>query len=213
MGTNLLVQGKGAKVGLLITQGFSGINDIWHLPRLGTDLERLFEEKRPPILPRFREEVPERVDANGEVVTPLDAEAAVQSIRRLRSRGVESLAVVLLFSFLNPGHERRLGELIRAEFPECWVSLSSEILPQIREFPRFSTTVANAMLDPAMTAYLTTLGQRLRDRGVGTRQIYIMQSNGGREQDRERRAGDYDTFGAVRGRAGGGADCRRRRVR
>ena len=179
VGTNLLVQGKGAKVGLLVTQGFSGINDIWHLPRLGTDLERLFEEKRPPILPRFREEIPERVDANGEVVTPLDEEAAVQSIRRLRSKGVESLAVVLLFSFLNPGHERRLGEIIRAEFPECWVSLSSEILPQIREFPRFSTTVANAMLDPAMTAYLTTLGQRLRDRGVGTRQIYIMQSNGG----------------------------------
>ena len=179
VGTNILVQNKGANVGLLITEGFTGINDIWHLPRFGAELGNLFIEKKPLVPPRFRSEVPERIDNEGNILTPLDEEATIRAIRRLKEKGIESIAVVLLFSFLNPAHEKRVGELIKQEYPEAWVSLSSEILPQIREHPRYSTTVANARLDPAMTAYLTNLSKQLRDEGVKTRQLYIMQSNGG----------------------------------
>jgi N-methylhydantoinase A len=179
VGTNILVQNKGAKVGLLITEGFTGINDIWHLPRFGAELGNLFIEKKPLVPPRFRFEVPERIDNEGNVLKPLDEQATIQAIRRLKEKGVEAIAVVLLFSFLNPAHEKRVGELIKQEYPEAWVSLSSEILPQIREHPRYSTTVANARLDPAMTAYLTNLSKKLHDEGVTTRQLYIMQSNGG----------------------------------
>ena len=179
VGTNLLVQGKGARVGLLITDGFSGVNDVWHIPRFGSDLSDIYVEKNPPVEPWLREEVVERVDFKGNVKTPLDVEQAREAVRRLRRKGAESVAVMLLFSFLNPAHEQALAEMIREEFPDGSVSLSSEILPQIREFPRLSTTVANARLAPAMTEYLGKLAQGLKDLGITTEQLYIMQSNGG----------------------------------
>lgn len=179
VGTNLLVQGKGARVGLLITDGFSGVNDVWHIPRFGSDLSDIYVEKNPPVEPWLREEVVERVDFKGNVKTPLDVEQARDAVRRLRRKGAESVAVMLLFSFLNPSHEQALAEIIREEFPDGSVSLSSEILPQIREFPRLSTTVANARLAPAMTEYLGKLAQGLKDLGITTEQLYIMQSNGG----------------------------------
>ncbi len=179
VGTNILVQGKGARVGLLITDGFSGVNDVWHIPRFGSDLSDIYVEKNPPVEPWLREEVVERVDFKGNVKKPLDAEQAREAVKRLRKKGAESVAVMLLFSFLNPAHEQALAEMIREEFPGVSVSLSSEILPQIREFPRLSTTVANARLAPAMTDYLGKLAQGLKDLGVATEQLYIMQSNGG----------------------------------
>ena len=179
VGTNLLVQGKGARVGLLITDGFSGVNDVWHIPRFGSDLSDIYVEKNPPVEPWLREEVVERVDFKGNVKTPLDVEQAREAVRRLKRKGAESVAVMLLFSFLNPAHEQALAEMIREEFPDGSVSLSSEILPQIREFPRLSTTVANARLAPAMTEYLGKLAQGLKDLGITTEQLYIMQSNGG----------------------------------
>ena len=179
VGTNILVQGKGARVGLLITDGFSGVNDVWHIPRFGSDLSDIYVEKNPPVEPWLREEVVERVDFKGNVKKPLDAEQAREAVKRLKKKGAESVAVMLLFSFLNPAHEQALAEMIREEFPGVSVSLSSEILPQIREFPRLSTTVANARLAPAMTDYLGKLAQGLKDLGVATEQLYIMQSNGG----------------------------------
>ena len=129
--------------------------------------------------PWLREEVVERVDFKGAVRKPLDVEQAREAVKRLKRKGAESVAVVLLFSFLNPAHEQALAEMIREEFPDGSVSLSSEILPQIREFPRLSTTVANARLAPAMTEYLGKLAQGLKAIGVSTEQLYIMQSNGG----------------------------------
>ena len=179
MGTNLLVQDKGARVGLLITDGFSGVNDVWHIPRFGSDLSDIYVEKNPPVEPWLREEVVERVDFQGNVKKPLDVEQAREAVKRLKKKGAESIAVVLLFSFLNGEHEQALAKMIGDEFPDGSVSLSSEILPQIREFPRLSTTVANARLAPAMTDYLSKLVERLRDLGVSTEQLYIMQSNGG----------------------------------
>ncbi len=179
VGTNILVQDKGARVGLLITGGFSGVNDVWHIPRFGSDLSDIYVEKNPPVEPWLREEVVERVDFQGNVKKPLDVEQAREAVKRLKKKGAESIAVVLLFSFLNSEHEQALAKMIRDEFPDGSVSLSSEILPQIREFPRLSTTVANARLAPAMTDYLSKLVERLRGLGVGTEQLYIMQSNGG----------------------------------
>ena len=179
VGTNILVQGKGARVGLLITDGFSGVNDVWHIPRFGSDLSDIYVEKNPPVEPWLREEVVERVDFKGAVRKPLDVEQAREAVKRLKRKGAESVAVVLLFSFLNPAHEQALADMIREEFPDGSVSLSSEILPQIREFPRLSTTVANARLAPAMTEYLGKLAQGLKAIGVSTEQLYIMQSNGG----------------------------------
>ena len=179
VGTNILVQGKGARVGLLITDGFSGVNDVWHIPRFGSDLSDIYVEKNPPVEPWLREEVVERVDFKGTVRTPLDVGQAREAVKRLKRKGAESVAVVLLFSFLNPAHEQALAEMIREEFPDGSVSISSEILPQIREFPRLSTTVANARLAPAMTEYLGKLAQGLKAIGVTTEQLYIMQSNGG----------------------------------
>lgn len=179
VGTNMLIVGAGAKVGLFLTEGFTGINDVWHLPRFGNELGNLYVEKKPPVPPRLRKEARERVDVEGNIKRPLDVDAARRAIRELKAEDVESVAVVLLFSFLNAAHEKALGELVREEFPECSVSLSSDILPQIREYPRMSTTVANARLDPAMTRYLTALERRLREQGVKTRQLYVMQSNGG----------------------------------
>ena len=179
VGTNILVQGKGARVGLLITDGFSGVNDVWHIPRFGSDLSDIYVEKNPPVEPWLREEVVERVDFKGAVRTPLDVGQAREAVKRLKRKGAESVAVVLLFSFLNPAHEQALAEMIREEFPDGSVSISSEILPQIREFPRLSTTVANARLAPAMTEYLGKLAHGLKAIGVTTEQLYIMQSNGG----------------------------------
>ena len=179
VGTNILVQDKGARVGLLITDGFSGVNDVWHIPRFGSDLSDIYVEKNPPVEPWLREEVVERVDFQGNVKKPLDVNQAREAVKRLKRKGAESIAVVLLFSFLNPTHERALAEMLAEEFPDGSVSLSSEILPQIREFPRLSTTVANARLAPAMTEYLGKLAQGLKGLGITTEQLYIMQSNGG----------------------------------
>jgi N-methylhydantoinase A len=180
VGTNILAQGKGgARVGLLLTQGFSGIDTVWQIPRMGEELCNIYVEKTPTVDPWLLEEVRERVDAKGNVKMPLDVRQALEAVRRLHAKGAESIAVVLLFSFLNDRHERAIGELIRREFPAVSVSLSTEILPQIREFSRMSTTVANARLAPAMTSYLTGLKTRLRESGIATEQLYIMQSNGG----------------------------------
>jgi N-methylhydantoinase A len=181
VGTNLLLTGRGAKVGLFVTEGFGGINDVWHLPGQDdtTTESGIYVEKKPPVPPRLRREAPERVNANGDVVRALDADAVREAVRQLGRRGVESFAVVLLFSFLNTAHEREIEAIIRSELPGHSVSLSSRILPQVRERPRLSTTVANAYIAPVMTSYLESLEDRIRAEGIATEALYVMQSNGG----------------------------------
>ena len=181
VGTNLLLTGRGAKVGLFVTEGFGAINDVWQLPRQEetTTVSGIYVEKKPPVPPRLRREAPERVNADGQVVRELDADAVREAVRYLGRRGVESFAVVLLFSFLNPEHERAIAAIIESELPGSSVSLSSSILPQVRERPRLSTTVANAYLAPVMTSYLASLEDRIRAEGIATEALYVMQSNGG----------------------------------
>ena len=181
VGTNALLEEKGAKTGLLVTQGFRGIYEVMEQTRgYGPATYDLFFEKPRLLAPPFyTEEIPERVDFRGNVLKAIDVEASREAVRRLKKKGVQSVAVCFLFSFLNPAHELTIKEVFAQEFPEARLSLSYEVLPQIREFYRLSTTVINAYIQPVMASYLSRLESRMRDTGVATPKLYIMQSNGG----------------------------------
>src|SRR5574341_1538738 len=181
VGTNALLEEKGAKTGLLVTQGFRGIYEVMEQTRgYGPATYDLFFEK-PRLLapPYFTEEIPERVDFKGNALKAIDVEAAREAVKRLKKKGVQSVAVCFLFSFLNPAHELKIKELFAQEFPDARLSLSCEVLPQIREFYRLSTTVINAYIQPVMASYLGQLESRMREMGMTTPKLYIMQSNGG----------------------------------
>jgi N-methylhydantoinase A len=179
--TNALLEGQGVRTGLLITRGFRAVYEArgWSQPR-GSDLLDTFFQK-PPLLASqwLTEEVTERLDYRGEVVTALDDVGLREAVRRLRKKDVEAIAVCFLFSFLNPAHEQRAAEIIAKEMPTCRVSLSSTVLPVIREYPRLSTTVIDAYVGPKIELYLQRLDRNLTQDGVGTPQRFLMQSNGG----------------------------------
>ena len=181
VGTNALLEEKGAKTGLLVTQGFRGIYEVMEQTRgYGPATYDLFFEK-PRLLapPYLTEEIPERVDFKGNALKAIDVEASRQAVRSLKKKGVQSVAVCFLFSFMNPAHELKIKEIFAEEFPQARLSLSYEVLPQIREFYRLSTTVINAYIQPVMATYLGHLESRMRELGVTTPKLYIMQSNGG----------------------------------
>lgn len=181
VGTNTILEENGSKTGLLVTEGFRGIYEVGEQSRgYGSKIYDLFFEKtRPLVQSRFTEEISERILSDGKVLKPLDEEAAKEAIKRLLQRGVESIAVCLLFAFRNGEHERRIAELIREQAPDINISISSEVVPQIREYYRLSTTVVNAYLNPRLESYINHLGATLEDLGVKTKQRYIMRSNGG----------------------------------
>jgi N-methylhydantoinase A len=187
VGTNALLEGKGVKTGLLVTAGFRGIYEVAEQARpYGTAIFDVMYDKPAPLVPPSRTgEVRERVDFRGQVLLPLDETALRSTLRELRGENVEALAVCLLFSFLHPAHEARVRAIAAEELPGCNVSLSSEILPQIREYYRLSTTVINAYLQPILARYIASLESRLAGAGVTTPQKYIMQSNGGMATFRE----------------------------
>src|ERR1041385_3771133 len=164
VGTNALLEEKGARTGLLVTQGFRGIYEVMEQTRgYGPATYDLFFEKPRLLAPPFlTEEIPERVDFRGNALKPIDVSAATEAVRRLRKKGVQSVAVCFLFSFLNPDHELKIKEIFAAEFPDASLSLSCEVLPQIREFYRMSTTVINAYIAPVMASYLSRLQTRLK---------------------------------------------------
>ena len=181
VGTNALLEGKGVRTGLLVTKGFRGIYEVGEQSRPhGPAIFDIMYDKPAMLAPPSRTgEVVERVSFEGEVLLPLDEDALRQTLRELREEDVQSIAICFLFSFLAPGHEQRAREIVEEEIPGCGVSISSEIVPQIREYYRLSTTVINAYLQPILARYIANLDQRLKDAGVTTRQKYIMQSNGG----------------------------------
>jgi N-methylhydantoinase A len=181
VGTNALLEEKGARTGLLVTEGFRGIYEVMEQSRgYGPATYDLFFEK-PKLLapPYYTEEIPERIDFRGKVLKPIDVESSLQAVRSLKRKKVESIATCFLFSFLNSDHELKIKEIMEREFPEASLSLSCEVLPQIREFYRMSTTVINAYIAPVMSRYVSRLEQKLREIGVNTPRLYIMQSNGG----------------------------------
>src|SRR5579862_2417075 len=163
VGTNALLEGKGVKTGLLVTEGFRGIYPVAEQCRpYGPAIFDVMYDKPAMLVPQsLTGEVKERVDFRGMVLVPLDEAALRETLRGLKSQNIEALAVCLLFSFLHPEHEARVGEIAREEMPGCDVSLSSEILPQIREYYRLSTTVINAYLQPILKRYVENLDRRL----------------------------------------------------
>ena len=181
VGTNALLEGKGVKTGLLVTKGFRGIYEVAEQCRPhGSAIFDIFYDRPPLLVPAsLTGEVVERVSAKGEILLALDEAALRATLRELRCEGPEAIAVCLLFSFLAPEHEERVRAIIAEEIPDCAVSLSSDIVPQIREYYRLSTTVINAYLEPILARYIGNLEKRLSSAGLTTRQKYIMQSNGG----------------------------------
>ena len=148
--TNIVIEHDGASVGLITTEGY---RDILHIARHKKPLnfsnyQDLPWQRYPIVRRRYRLTVPERITRDGSVLVPLDEEKAREQVRRLKEAGVESVAVCFLFSFLNPEHEARVAEIVREEFPDAFLSVSSEVLPQYREYERFSTVCLNAYIGP-----------------------------------------------------------------
>ncbi|MBI5035256.1 MAG: hydantoinase/oxoprolinase family protein [Chloroflexi bacterium] len=179
IGTNALIERKGAMTGLVTTAGFRDVLEIARIERPDEGLYDLTVDTPEPLVPRYlRAEVTERVGAHGEIVCPLDEASVVQAAKYLKAQGVSTIAVCLLFSFLNPKHEQRVKEICREIYPEAFVSISSEICPEFREFERTSTTVINAYLQPIVERYIRNLTAMLNEK-YGTVEVRIMQASGG----------------------------------
>jgi N-methylhydantoinase A len=173
--TNALLERRGAKTALVTTEGFRDVLEIARQNR--PSLYDLSMDRPPPLVPRdLRFTVDERMGPDGEI-KPLDEESLRETVRALEEADVEAVAVCLLFAFAHPGHERRVGEALRGAMPGVHVSLSSEVLPEFREYERFSTTAADAYLGPKLAAYLKNLAEKAEAAGVPA--PLIMQSSGG----------------------------------
>ncbi|MFQ5976808.1 MAG: hydantoinase/oxoprolinase family protein [Candidatus Heimdallarchaeota archaeon] len=176
--TNALLEGKTARVGLLLTQGFRDLLEIGRQQR--PSLYNLMEDRRPPLVPRSRiKEIQERISADGHILIPLDEEDALTHIKALMETNIESLAIMLLFSFLNQRHEESLRQMARQFMDSRFIFLSSQISPEFREFERGSTTVIAAAVAPIVVSYLQAIDRNLRDLGWDNRNLAIMHSGGG----------------------------------
>jgi N-methylhydantoinase A/oxoprolinase/acetone carboxylase beta subunit len=178
--TNIVIEHTGARVGMLTTEGY---RDILHIARHKKPLnfsnyQDLPWQAYPVVRRRDRLTVPERVTGDGAVLVPLDEERAREQVRALKEAGVEAVCVCFLFSFLNPDHERRVAEIVREEFPEAFLSVSSEVLPQYREYERFSTVGLNAYVGPKVASYVARLGEELEALGVRSG-LHLMTSASG----------------------------------
>jgi N-methylhydantoinase A len=177
--TNALLEMRGAKVGLLITKGYRAVQEVQNQARDG-NLFDYFYAKPVAIAPQsLTKEIPERCDYAGNILIALDEDAVREAARELAAADVNSIAVCYLFSFMHPAHEQRTRALIMQDHPGMHVSLSSEVLPRIREWPRLSTTLLNAFLEPVLVGYVGDLNKGLDGAGISTPQRYLMQSNGG----------------------------------
>ncbi len=177
--TNALLEMRGAKVGLLITKGFRAVQEVQSQVRDGNPFD-YFYKKPEPIAPQsMTREIGGRIDFTGSELEPLDAAAVRRAAGELRAAGAQAIAVCYLFSYANPEHEEETRRLVIKEFPDADVSLSSDVLPRIREWPRLSTTLLNAYLQPVLVAYVAHLDRGLDAAGLGTKQRFLMQSNGG----------------------------------
>lgn len=175
--TNALIERRGVKTGLITTAGF---RDTLEMRReFKFDLYDLFIEMPAALVPReARMEALERVRADGSIDIPLDEDSVRAAGRVLVEQGIESVAIVFLHAYANPAHERRARDVLKAAFPQLYVSISSEVAPQIREYERTSTTAANAYVLPIADQYLERLEQQLKALGIGC-PLLMMLSNGG----------------------------------
>lgn len=174
---NAVIERKGSKTGLITTKGFRDVLEIGREKRFDAyDLQIEFPQ---PLVPRYlRLEVDERIHASGQVLKALDETQVREVVSELLSQGCASIAVCLINSYAHPLHERRVREIIHEMAPDCAVSLSSEVLPEMKEFERASTTVINAYSKPVTAQYLSRLQKRLEGAGFGG-ELLLMQSSGG----------------------------------
>uniref|UniRef100_UPI003100A9D7 hydantoinase/oxoprolinase family protein n=1 Tax=Neorhizobium sp. EC2-8 TaxID=3129230 RepID=UPI003100A9D7 len=175
--TNMVIERRGGKTGLLTTEGFRDVLEIGRQTR--PDLFDMSVRKPDPLVVRpLRLEVAERLGPAGEVIVPLDEAGVEAAAERFKQEGVEAVAIGFLHSYRNPAHERRAGEIIRKHLPGVFISLSSDVLPEFREYERISTTVMNAYLMPRMDGYLDRFMTRSRKAGIEAKP-YTIHSNGG----------------------------------
>src|SRR5947199_1765936 len=174
--TNAILEETGARAALITTRGFRDVLELRRSAR--ADLYDLVQDAPATLIPRRRRfEVTERIDAHGAVVMPLAENEIDALIAALKAARVDAIAISLLFSFLNPGHERRLAERLRAALPQVPVYLSSDVLPEIKEFERTSTTAVCAYAGPILASYLERLESATREKGLP--RLYVMGSSGG----------------------------------
>jgi N-methylhydantoinase A len=174
--TNSILEETGARAALITTRGFRDLLELRRSAR--ADLYDLFQDPPATLIPRRRRfEITERVGADGAVVTPLDENEVDKLILMLKATRVDAIAISLLFSFLYPEHERRLGSLLRAALPDVPIYLSSDVLPEIKEFERTSTTAVCAYVGPILFSYLQRLEKVMRDQALPP--LHLMGSNGG----------------------------------
>ena len=177
LATNALIERTGATVGAIVTEGFRDILEIAYERRY--DQYDLYIEKPDTLVPRERvATVPERIAADGQVLQPLDLESVHRAVDTLVAGGVDSLAVCLLHACANPAHEKAVRDIVASRHPALPISLSSEVSPEVREFDRLSTTVADASIKPLMEGYLKDLARSLREGGFDC-PLYLMTSGGG----------------------------------
>lgn len=180
--TNAIIEGKGAKAGLLTTMNMGAVLTarMSSHPEEAEALDPNFSKPAVLISPRLTGEINERVLFDGSVqLAPKDEEILRVVDTLVQQRGIESLAICFLFSFMNPAHEERARALIAKRYPELRISTSNEVAPIIREYPRFSTTAIDAYVGPKMQAYFLRLEAGLAERGVDPAKAFIMQSHGG----------------------------------
>jgi N-methylhydantoinase A len=176
--TNLILEGKGARTALITTTGFKYVLEIGRqeVPR-SASLFAWVKPKR-PVPPERIFEVGGRIGPDGKEIEPLDEAAVHAAVRAIEALDVASIAVVLLHSYANPAHERRVADMLAAEIPEALVSLSSEVLPVFREYERTMTTILNASVMPVVSTYVERLERRIAEGGIAAN-LLLMKSNGG----------------------------------
>jgi N-methylhydantoinase A len=179
IGTNALIERKGTLTGLITTAGFRDVLEIGRVQRPPEALYDFTIDNPPPLVPRYlRLEVKERIGAEGEVVVPFDEQSAREVANALKEQGVKSIAICFLFSFLNDTHEKRMAEIVAEIIPDAYITLSSLISPEFREYERTSTAVLNAYLLPTIRVYLKNLSHRLKCE-FKVDDLRIMQASGG----------------------------------
>lgn len=175
--TNAIIERKGALTALVTTKGFRDVLQIAREKRY--DVYDIFIDMPEPLIPRrLRKEITERVLANGRVWVPLDKEDVIKALEAIKEAGAKSVAICFLHSYKNDCHEKEAREIIETAWPEACISLSCEVVPEIREYERTSTTVANAYTQPLIKEYLGKLESELKRSGFGG-SLYVMLSSGG----------------------------------
>jgi N-methylhydantoinase A len=176
--TNTILEMKGAKTALLTTKNF---RDILEIQRVRVpELYKPLYEKPKPLVPRnLRFGIPERISSGGEIIVPLVEEEIIKCAKILKKLDIEAVSVCYLNSYANPIHEVRTGELLRKLLPDAFISISAEVLPQMREYERTSTTVINSYVGPPVKKYIESLVNQMKNSGFKNSRLMVMQSSGG----------------------------------